>query len=1110
MFKKIICFILILFGFFIAITVGSLLWLIVWSPGRAISPENIEGLLAMESPVYYRDGQQKVGVFFEQAHRQYVPYGKVPKTFVDALIAAEDHDFFLHHGVDYFGVLRAMVSNLKAGRVVQGGSTITQQTAKNLFKRSERSMGAKLKELLNAWRLEYHYPKEKILEFYVNQFYVSGNGRGIGVAARYYFDKEVSELDILESAFIAGSVKRPNYYNPFIKRDEEAAAAARLRAKERAAYVLSQMYKLEMISVSEYQANVTRNIPFRQGQMTYSLNTVMDLVKAGLDEPEVEEALRLNGIENVATSGIRVITTIEKDLQDSAFYALRKELSHLDVRLRGYDNGALQQVYEDLPYGNEQEKKTGGFLVGKIVGIEPAPGLQVAVSFDREGTVHGRIDQAGLMNMAEPLARYLKHAWSEAEEGDLKALLAQLGQGELVFVSIRGIDSFTGQYLLDLEKYPVLQGAVLALKEGTIRAMAGGMDNRYYNRAITAKRSMGSVIKPLVYLAAVQLGWNTLDMLNNQRNVFVFQNRPYFPRPDHHSPHKEVSMSWAGVYSENLASVWLLYHLCDRLVPVQFYELMDQLDLGQRPGESYQLYRARVRDELGIVATSEALREAAFEKAVVAIEADLLFDGKFEEYETLKNFHYGNGFDTFLTENEEEIALAEKEGKKDDLEEAWLRREILRKNFLRFMDLKENLERLVGEISADYQSPAPYPSALQPGRIFYDRGREVYIYAEELPDKEWVPVSHSELRQLLARRSLPEQERFWREIQLDGLLTPETMDLLQENSQKEYEKLADLPPYGKEVLYSLRDFRVYAGLRYLTGLCRELGIVSDLEPVLSFPLGSNVISVFEAAKAYEVLGGGRVYQTGSQGSEESLAIIERVEDMDGTVIYEPRKNARQVVDPKISLAVGDILRNVVRFGTGRYARRTLRLHSHDPLKEEHLQALDLPVPVYGKTGTANRFTNAAFTGLVPGMEEDGILSLGSGYVLAAYVGFDDNTPMVHKTTRLTGASGALPLWVRLAGKIFKEKDYAGSLDVTDLTFSGAAEIPLRPPDLGQILVPVDDDRGGVPLVVRNSGDRQPGKPAASVLTFGKITPGGEVEKTRYFQPYWQIKEDIYE
>ncbi len=119
------------------------LWLVVLHPGGEIKQENIEKILSMESPVFYSDGHSKIGVFFQEAHRQYIQYDEIPKVFINAIVAAEDNSFFNHFGVDIPGVLRAMLANIKAGKIVQGGSTITQQLAKNLFKRKDRSLKSK-------------------------------------------------------------------------------------------------------------------------------------------------------------------------------------------------------------------------------------------------------------------------------------------------------------------------------------------------------------------------------------------------------------------------------------------------------------------------------------------------------------------------------------------------------------------------------------------------------------------------------------------------------------------------------------------------------------------------------------------------------------------------------------------------------------------------------------------------------------------------------------------------------------------------------------------------------------------------------------------------------
>ena len=202
-----------LLGVGAAVTAAALVAGGVWYKTAIVddhSPElersAILSVISEESPVYFRDGKTRVGVFFTDEHRQYVPWEALPPAYVASLVAAEDGRFWEHAGVDPWGIARAMWVNLQAGSVVAGGSTLTQQTAKNIFYRTDRSLRSKLAELQNALRLEHRHSKEQIFEFYVNQFHVSGNGRGIGIAARHFFDKAPSELTLAESAFLAGLV----------------------------------------------------------------------------------------------------------------------------------------------------------------------------------------------------------------------------------------------------------------------------------------------------------------------------------------------------------------------------------------------------------------------------------------------------------------------------------------------------------------------------------------------------------------------------------------------------------------------------------------------------------------------------------------------------------------------------------------------------------------------------------------------------------------------------------------------------------------------------------------------------------------------------------------
>jgi membrane peptidoglycan carboxypeptidase len=1104
----------------IIICLIAFLGLVVFYPGEEINQSNIEKILSMESPVYYSDGKNKIGVFFQDAHRQYIQYEEIPQDFVNAIIASEDNNFFDHFGVDIPGVLRALLANIKAGRVVQGGSTLSQQTAKNLFKRKDRSLKAKLTELLYALRLEYHYPKEKIIEFYANQFFVSGNGHGLGVAAQYYFNKPVSDLSTLECAFIAGSVKRPNYYNPFIKDNEEMASLAISRAKQRSGYVLRQMLKLGMITPDQYEEYMAQEINFEQGQMFFPLNTLMDFVKTGLSAPEVEEALAVNGIDNIATSGIKIFTTVEKNLQEGAFYSLRKELSRLSIRLKGYVHEDVQQYYDSLDSGGDWDLHKGAFLFGTVSSVDISAQPSITVFLGKLGgkqNLTGIIDLPGIMPVVDSHIKWEKQRWTEPTEKDLQKFLKGIRAGDKIFISVRRIDRSSNTIQLDLEKYPEIQGGIVAIREGTIRAMVGGMENHFFNRAVAAKRPMGSVIKPLVYTAAIQLGWNSIDALDNERNLFVYQKQAYFPRPDHVSPHKQVSMNWAGVHSENVATVWLLYHLCDHLTPAQFKELISHLDLDRREYESHAGYQQRLRDILGILVDREQISRAAFRQAVINVEPDLIFSGKLGEYQYLKKMQYGADFESFLEEVENLEGPeyeSEKRRQKQIAEEKNIRQEILKNNYLHHVKLMQELAFLRASLAGKLQLSTTEAPEMFLGQFYHDMLNEKFIYASApAENSSWRMLSPADILKELhplsfARFKNDFQDNFWANILIEGRVSLSTLETLAGSVQTEFDRLSALPPYSFEVLSLIPDFRVLAGLRYVTALGKALNIRSELEPVLSFPLGSNVISLLEAAMAYQALTMGHVTVSGSKESVDALSIIDRIENAEGDTIYVPERKDTRVVDARTSLAVSDILRNVVKFGTGRAAHKGVRLHSHNPEIEEQLKQFDLPVPLMGKTGTANRFTNSAFAGVVPGpADKQNGFSVANGYSVVSYVGYDDNEPMVRNTTHITGASGALPVWTSMANTILLEKEFGSRLDLVDLAFSvdpltGETGLRLINPNLQQKNIPVN--RGnGLPETGQYGSSSSVRSSDATTLTFGTLLPSGEFGPARHFQPFWQ-------
>ncbi len=1088
---------------------GWVYWLVVVEPGEEIRQENIRRILGKESQVYYSDGVTKLGVFFDTAHRQYVSYEEIPKNFVNALVASEDERFFTHIGFDPVGIARAMFRNVQAGKIVQGGSTLTQQTAKNLFKRTDRSLQAKLKELLFALRLEHHYPKEKIFEFYANQFYVSGNGHGLGVAARYYFDKTPQELTMVESAFIAGSVKRPNYYNPFIKKTEQGADLAKERGKIRLQYVLGKMRDLGMISVAEYDAGLAEDLRFTQGKVGYALDYVMEMVREAVSSTEVLSALEGNDVSNIATSGVRIVTTIDRQLQEKTLSILRRELSNLDVRLRGYERKEVQQELSELDYSGDSEVREGEFLFGTIVEVS-GKGKDVKIEVELNKKLgRGVINGAGLAEVVKNRVKWQKNLWSEPVAADQEQLVEQLQKGDHVWVSVRETAD-DAPPLLALEKYPQVQGGALVMKDGTIHGMAGGTENRFFNRAIQARRTMGSAFKTLVYAAALQLGWNSGDMLLNSRNIFVLNGRPYFPRPDHKSPFEWVSMDWAGVHSENLATVWLLAHLCDHLTPLQFREVAENLGLAPKildgKEEPYQVYSARMRDRYGIQVNREVLRAAAYRTAVETLETDFIFDGLEEEYKIIKDLPFGLNFERFSEEVEEELRLKDDSSTKIDYGEVGVRKKILANRYVVLRSLRDELAALQSrqENFATFSGETAFAQATAAG-LYLNKMNGVFLFLrpEDAPP-HLTSMDGERLRDHLQGLTGAEASLFWEKIQLKEGLSAATFDKVEEQVEEDYQKLSNVLPYSFQVLSQLEDFRITVGLHYLISLADQLGIKGGLEPVLSFPLGSNVVTLLEATRMYEGLVTGETTTFGEmedEDSNDSLAILQRIESEDGKLLYQPTPKNKKVIDEKTTLAIGGILENVVKFGTGKSANERVRLKHEDRAKGSEPSKFNLPVPLLGKTGTANNYTNASFFGYVPGISEDGdALILEDGYAVGVYVGFDNNQPMRRKGIRISGAAGALPTWSEIANVLLREQGYAEKLDPVDLSFNG---LMIKRTDLGQVNVGSSVSQGGEVIE-----PMQPVSPLTraqpAILTFGTKSETGRFVGLRYYKPFWSM------
>ncbi|HWJ55799.1 MAG TPA: transglycosylase domain-containing protein, partial [Vicinamibacterales bacterium] len=263
---------------------------------------------------------RRIGEIYSE-RRTVVPYDKVPPIVVDAFVAAEDNSFWTHRGVDYWGMFRALVMNLRAGHTRQGASTITQQVVKTFLLTPERTFRRKIQEIILARRLESSLTKQEIMTLYMNQIYF-GHGRyGVEEAARFYFGKHVGELNIGEAAMLAGLPQSPENISP--RKNPK-------RAKERQTYVLNQLAAMQKITVAEAQKWI--DAPIRVVDRPFpELGSAPEWVE--IARRELVKRFAGNADESALDrAGATVRTTLDPSLQAVAQKALQSGLRAVDKR----------------------------------------------------------------------------------------------------------------------------------------------------------------------------------------------------------------------------------------------------------------------------------------------------------------------------------------------------------------------------------------------------------------------------------------------------------------------------------------------------------------------------------------------------------------------------------------------------------------------------------------------------------------------------------------------------------------------------------------------------------------------------------------------------------
>ncbi|MFH1386526.1 MAG: PBP1A family penicillin-binding protein [bacterium] len=266
--------------------------------------EGLNNYLPSESTIIYAADGKVLARFHREENRQVIPLSRISPYFQKAVIATEDPHFYDHHGLDFSGILRASIKNLIYGRVVEGGSTITQQLARNVFLNKKKTISRKLSEALLALQLERRYTKEEILEFYLNQVYLGHNAYGIESASNLYFGKNAAELDLAESAMLAGLIRGPELYSPYRNFKN---------AKARQVFVINKMLGHGLISEDEGKLAAISMMEFspknlkRLGEIApYFISDIL------------QQLTEKYGEEMVYHGGLKVYTTLDINMQTAA------------------------------------------------------------------------------------------------------------------------------------------------------------------------------------------------------------------------------------------------------------------------------------------------------------------------------------------------------------------------------------------------------------------------------------------------------------------------------------------------------------------------------------------------------------------------------------------------------------------------------------------------------------------------------------------------------------------------------------------------------------------------------------------------------------------------
>ena len=482
--------------------------------------------------VFSADGVQ-LGEFGEE-RRNFMPIAQMPQVMKDAVLAAEDARFYQHGGVDYKGVLRAALENLRDARS-QGASTITMQVARNFYLPTEKTFTRKIYEMLLALKIESLLSKDQILELYMNQIFLGQRASGFAAASEIYFGKKLGDVTVAEAAMLAGLPKAPSAYNPI---------ANPRRATLRQRYIIDRMFSTGFITEAQHDEALAEELRYRQQSdaavhAEYLTETARQLVVTQYGD-------------EAYTRGLNVYLTVHAADQLVAHRALRRGL--MDYELRQVYRGP--EAYVNLPGDDKlldsrvaealSDHPTSDDLLSAVV-LEAGPRKVVAMLQSGDLlTVTGaglRPVQSGLSDKAGPKV--------------------QIRRGAVVRVLRDAKGDGKGEW--SLTQIPEVEGALVSMdpRTGAIRAMVGGFDysRNKFNRVTQAWRQPGSAFKPFIYSAALEKGFTPNTVVNDAPLFFdatATGSQPWEPKNYDGTFEGPMPLKTALAKSKNMVSIRVL------------------------------------------------------------------------------------------------------------------------------------------------------------------------------------------------------------------------------------------------------------------------------------------------------------------------------------------------------------------------------------------------------------------------------------------------------------------------------------------------------------------------------------------------------------------------